>query len=162
MFPLFLFLVRVWKNLAIIIFCDKEPACQCRKLRNEGSIPRSGRSPGGGRGNPLQYYSGFPAGASGKKPACQCRRHKRQGVDPWVGKIPWRKAWQPPPVVLPGESQGQRSLESQTQLKRLSMHACMHVLWVFGRTNSLMKPSGSVPKGIFFPLWLILRFYIWL
>ena len=63
-----------------------------------------------------------------KKPACQCRRHKRQGFDPWVGKIPWRKAWQPPPVVLPRESHGQRSLESQTQLKRLSMHACMHVL----------------------------------
>ena len=24
--------------------------------------------------------------------------------DPWVGKIPWRKAWQPTPVFLPGES----------------------------------------------------------
>ena len=27
----------------------------------------------------------------------------------WVRKIPWRKAWQPPPF-LPGESHGQRSL----------------------------------------------------
>ena len=27
----------------------------------------------------------------------------------WVGKIPWRRAWQPTPV-LPGESHGQRSL----------------------------------------------------
>ena len=33
-----------------------------------------------------------------------------QQLDPWVGKIPWRSAWQPTPVVLPGESQGQRSL----------------------------------------------------
>ena len=33
------------------------------------------------------------------------------GFDPWVGKIPWRRAWQPAPVFLPGESQGQRSLE---------------------------------------------------
>ena len=24
--------------------------------------------------------------------------------DPWVGKIPWRRAWQPTPVFLPGES----------------------------------------------------------
>ena len=24
--------------------------------------------------------------------------------DPWVGKIPWRRAWQPNPVFLPGES----------------------------------------------------------
>ena len=25
-------------------------------------------------------------------------------VHPWVGKIPWRRAWQPTPVFLPGES----------------------------------------------------------
>ena len=25
------------------------------------------------------------------------------------GKIPWRKAWQPTPVFLPGESHGKRS-----------------------------------------------------
>ena len=30
--------------------------------------------------------------------------------DPWVGKIPWRRKWQPAPVVLPGESHGQRRL----------------------------------------------------
>ena len=52
---------------------------------------------------------GFPGGASGKEPACQCRRHKRSGFDPWVGKIPWRRAWQPTPVFLPGESHRQRS-----------------------------------------------------
>ena len=23
--------------------------------------------------------------------------------DPWVGKMPWRRAWQPTPVFLPGE-----------------------------------------------------------
>ena len=34
----------------------------------------------------------------------------RPGFDPWVGKIPWRRAWQPTPVSLPGESHGQRSL----------------------------------------------------
>ena len=28
----------------------------------------------------------------------------------WVGKIPWRRAWQPTSVFLPGQSQGQRSL----------------------------------------------------
>ena len=42
-----------------------------------------------------------------KEPACQCRRH---AFDPLVGKSPWRRAWQPPPVFLPGESHGQRSL----------------------------------------------------
>ena len=33
----------------------KEPTCQCRRHRDADSIPRLGRSPGGGRGNPLQY-----------------------------------------------------------------------------------------------------------
>ena len=35
---------------------SKEPACQCRlDGRDAGLIPGSGRSPGGGQGNPLQY-----------------------------------------------------------------------------------------------------------
>ena len=43
-------------------------------------------------------------------PANQYRRLKGGGFDPWVRKIPWRRAWQPTPVFLPGESHGQRSL----------------------------------------------------
>ena len=54
---------------------------------------------------------------------------------PWVGKIPWRRAWQPTPVFLPGESHGQRNLagyspwshkESDTT-ERLS--TAQHMLW---------------------------------
>ena len=30
---------------------------------------------------------------------------KRHGFDLWVGQISWRRAWQPIPVFLPGESQ---------------------------------------------------------
>ena len=56
------------------------------------------------------YLWGFPGGANGKEPACQCRRHRRCRFDPWVGKIPWKRAWHPTPVFLPGESHGQRSL----------------------------------------------------
>ena len=33
----------------------KESSCQRRRHRDTGSIPGLGRSPGGGRGNPLQY-----------------------------------------------------------------------------------------------------------
>jgi len=54
----------------------------------------------------------FPGGASGKEPALQCRRPKRHRFDPWVGKTPRRREWQPTPVFLPGESHGQRHLES--------------------------------------------------
>ena len=50
---------------------------------------------------------GFSGGTSGEEPGWQCRRRKRCGFSPWLGKIPWRRAWQPTPVFLPGESQGQ-------------------------------------------------------
>ena len=33
---------------------------------------------------------------------------------PCSGKIPWRRAWHPTPVLLPGESQQQRSPERQS------------------------------------------------
>ena len=37
----------------------------------------------------------------------QCRRPE---FNPLAGKMPWRRAWQPTPVFLPGESHGQKSL----------------------------------------------------
>ena len=49
---------------------------------------------------------------------------------PFLGQEgPWRRAWQPIPVFLPGESHGQESLESYSpwgckESKRLSMQAC--------------------------------------
>ena len=51
----------------------------------------------------------FPGGASGKELTCQCRGHKRLGFNPWVERTPWRRAWQPSPIFLPGESHWQRS-----------------------------------------------------
>ena len=32
------------------------------------------------------------------------------GFNPWVRKIPWRREWQPTPIILPGEFHGQGSL----------------------------------------------------
>ena len=47
-------------------------------------------------------WKGLPKVALGVKnlPAMQ---EMRRRFDPWVGKIPWRRAWQPTPVFLPGE-----------------------------------------------------------
>ena len=56
----------------------------------------------------LFTFLGFSGGTSGKEPTCQCRC-KRRRFDPWVRKIPWRRAWPPTPVFLPGESHGRRS-----------------------------------------------------
>ena len=35
---------------------------------------------------------------------------QRPGFDPWVGNVPWRRIWIPTPVLLSGESHGQRGL----------------------------------------------------
>ena len=56
------------------------------------------------------YYQGFPCGSCGEEPTGQCRRHTGQMLDPWARKAPWRRAWQPTPALLPGESHGQRCL----------------------------------------------------
>ena len=45
-----------------------------------------------------------------KNPPASAEDLKRLRFDPWVGKIPWRRAWQPTQVFLPGESHRQRSL----------------------------------------------------
>ena len=52
---------------------------------------------------------GFPS-ASVERIHLQRRGYRKREFDPWVGKILWRRAWQPTPVFLPGESRGQRSL----------------------------------------------------
>ena len=38
-------------------------------------------------------------------------KRERHRFNPWVRPIPWRRTWHPTPVFLPGESQGERSLE---------------------------------------------------
>ena len=74
----------------------------------------------------------FTGGASGKEPACQQRRLKRCGFNPWIEKISWRRAWQPTPVFLPGESPwteepgGLQSIVLERAGHDWSDLACMH------------------------------------
>ena len=49
----------------------------------------------------FQYFFGLPWWLRQKRICLQCGR---SGFDPWVGKVPWKMAWQPSPVCLPGES----------------------------------------------------------
>ena len=69
------------------------------------------------------------------------------GFDPWVGRIPWRWAWQPTQVLLPGESHGQRSLvgDSPRGRKELDM---ANVMWHKPRLYSqlLLELSLAVPR----------------
>jgi len=63
------------------------------------------------------------------KESLQRRGRRKYRFNPWIGKI-WRKAWQPPPVFLPGEPMDRgawwvtvhRVTKNQTRLKLLSDH----------------------------------------
>ena len=50
------------------------------------------------------------------------------GLDSWVGRIPCGRAWQLTPVLLPGKSHGQRSLEDYTPMgcKESDTTKCAH------------------------------------
>ena len=52
----------------------------------------------------------LPWWCSGGEPVCQCRSRRRHRFYLLVRKIPWRRKWQPTPVLFLGESHGQRSL----------------------------------------------------
>ena len=73
-----------------MVLVVKNPSASARDVRDVGSSPGSGRFPGEGHGNPLQY---------------SCLENPMD-----------RGAWQ---------ATVHRVTKSQTQLKRLSTHACM-------------------------------------
>jgi len=74
-----------------------ESACNAR---DPGLIPGSESSSGEGIGYALQYsWASQVAQLVKNLPVVG-----RPGFDLCVGKIPWRRAWQPTPVFLPGES----------------------------------------------------------
>ena len=58
----------------------------------------------------VKFIRGFSGGSVVKESACRRSRRRRCGFDSWVGEIPWRRKWQPTPVILPGKSYGQRKL----------------------------------------------------
>ena len=96
------------------------------------------------KGHGYRQYRSFPSGSSGKEPDCQCRRYEMQVR---ALEIPWRRAgnllhysclenpmdrgaWQ---ATVHGVA------KSQTQLKRLSMHA---YVCIFGLTAQHMGSSS--------------------
>ena len=64
-----------------------------------------------------------------KKPPANAR-DTDTGFYPWAGKIPWKRKWQPAPIVLPGKFHGQRSLEGYSpsghKLSDMTEHTHTH------------------------------------
>ena len=69
---------------------------------------------------------------------------------PWVGKIPWRRAWRPTPVFLPGESHRQSSLEgysprgSQRNMAEVTQHTHTHTHTLI----TTLAHKGNVEESI--------------
>ena len=82
---------------------NKDPACHNEDLWSQINIKK--------KQDQRRYFSKDDAASlvaqTVKNPPAMW---ERPGLDPCVGKIPWRRAWQPTPIYLPGESHEQRSL----------------------------------------------------
>ena len=99
---------------------------------------------------------GFPGG-SVVKICLQCRSPRRCRFYPWVRKMPWRRAWQPTPVFLPGESRGQRILAGRSRWS----HGVGHD-W----SNWACVPAGTTPLQVNTRVWhkaktiVIFKYYV--
>ena len=126
----------------------------CKNL--PGLIPGSRSSPGEGLGYPFHYSWASLVAQMVKRVCLQCRR---PGFNSWVGKIPWRRAWQPTPVFLPGECSlteelagyspwGRKESDMTERLKHSTQHwspNCRHT----ALTNS---DNQHIRQGILRPM----------
>ena len=98
-------------ELYIYLYTIKNPGgseirASASNVGDPGSIPGSGRSPGEGNGNPLQYSCLENPMDRG---AWQATVHGVAKSRTWLSDFTfthWRRKWQHTPVFLPGESQG--------------------------------------------------------
>ena len=85
----------------------------------------------------------------------ECRRHRRYGFNSWVRKIPGRRAWQPTPVFLPGESHGRKRLVGYSPQCRRVGHDWLTNPFTFSRESSPRRDQiwVSCIVGRFFTVW---------
>ena len=116
----------------------------------------------------LQFRGNLPTSRVAKEKAMTIYSSTLAGKVPWMEEpgrlqstgqlgvrhdftftfIYWRRKWQPTPVFLPGESQGQESwwavvygvAQSQTRLKRLSSSS-KNQLWIFFKILSQVQST---------------------
>ena len=82
------------------------------------------------------------------------QENKRCGFNPRVGKIPWRRAWQPTPIFLPGESRGQRGLadcspQDHTQSDTSTYGLTYSAEWGHLPGPGIQPVSPAVASGFF-------------
>ena len=71
-----------------------------------------------------------------------CLQWGRPGFDTWVVKIPWRRKWQPPPILMPRKFHGWRSLVAPGGLQSMGY-------------STTYEPSSNVAiKFCIIPVWI--------
>ena len=78
----------------------KKSACNAEDPDWPRFSSRVGKIPWRGDRLPTLVFMGFPGDSNSKESTCNAG----DGFDPWVGKILWRRAWQPTPGFLFGET----------------------------------------------------------
>ena len=81
---------------------------------------------------------GFPGGSVVKNLPVDAGNTGDSGSIP-LGKIPWRRKWQPTPVFLLGESQGQKSLVGYSPYGGKESHTTEHAC----TSEDLLHSAGS-------------------
>ena len=83
----------------------------------------------------LELYMPHPCIMGFPRQSKLCLKCRVCGFDPWVRKIPWRREWQPIPVILPGEFHRQRSL-------------VVYSPWGWKESNRIEWLSTSMDKSV--------------
>ena len=90
----------------------------------------------------LYIYITWASQVALKNPSANAGDRKRHRFDPWVGKILWRRARQPAPVFLPGESHGQRTLagyspkgHKESNITEVTLHMHIYYTCMFGEDS---------------------------
>ena len=72
------------------------------------------------------------------------------GFESWIRKIPWRRAWQPTPVFLPGESYGQRSLVGyslwgckKSDMAEMTEYACTLMVFSWSVESEVQETKSN-------------------
>ena len=79
----------------------------------------------------------------------------RRGFDTWVRKIPWRRARQPTPVFLPGESHGQRILVAyspwgctESDMTEVTEHTRVFAVELWQQIETHGRKQDGCGKGV--------------
>ena len=84
----------------------------------------------------------FPGGSVIKD--LQYRRCWKHRFYPWVGKIPWKRRWQPTPVLLTGKAHKQRTVNLQAPVHRITKSQAHLAAEHTGQIESSLKIHSSI------------------